>query len=366
MGFMKLLYVIGARPNFIKIAPLMNRFRSYSKVKQVLVHTGQHYDYNLSRIFLEELSIQEPDIFLQVGSHSRSRQIDLIAKKLRTQLRKQSPDLVIVVGDVNSTLAGAICAYKLNIPVAHIEAGLRSFDLSMPEETNRILTDLVSRYLFTSCKEANMNLLNEGADRRKIYFVGNIMIDTLKSYLKMSEQAKILSAMQLRKKHYCLMTLHRPENVDDSLVLGHVLWVLQKIQKRIKVIWPAHPRTRKMIKKSRLKSKIDRMRGLHFCEPVGYLDFIRLMQNARFVLTDSGGVQEETTFLKVPCLTLRENTERPITVTHGTNLVIGRDPKQIIKEVDNLLAGYVKKVKPIKLWDGNTAGRIAEVLLKNI
>jgi len=321
---MKIVSVVGTRPNFMKIAPLVNEFKKHN-VDHVLVHTGQHYDKEMSKLFFDDLEIPKPDADLGVGSWTREEQIKSIKEKLEPIIEKEKPDIVVVVGDVNSTLAAAEVANKLGIKVAHVESGLRSFDNTMPEEFNRVETDKISDFLFTTEKSGNINLENEGISKDKIFFVGNVMIDTLLSHKEKAENSKILEKLGLEKGNYCTLTLHRPSNVDNKKDFENILSILEKIQEKIKIVFPVHPRARKNIKSFNLDDKMRGMKNLILTEPLGYLDFLHLMSNSKFVLTDSGGIQEEATVLGIPCITLRKNTERPITVEQGTNLLVSID-----------------------------------------
>ena len=318
---MKILSVVGTRPNFIKLGALVNEIKKHD-VEHLLVHTGQHYDDKMSKLFFDDLEMSKPDINLGVGSGSYGEQIGNIILKLEKVLIKEKPDLVVVVGDVNSTFAGALIAKQLGIKVAHVEAGLRSFDLTMPEEINRMLTDKISDFLFTTEESGNVNLLNEDVGKNKIFFVGNVMIDTLLKHKEKANKSDILGKLNVEKNNYCVLTLHRPSNVDKKEDFENVLSVLDTIQEKIKIVFPVHPRTKKNIELFNLDGTIKKMENLIITEPLGYLDFLCLMANSKFVLTDSGGIQEETTVLNVPCITLRENTERPVTVEQGTNLIV--------------------------------------------
>lgn len=364
---MKIVHVVGARPNFIKAAPVYSAAAKHG-FSQKIVHTGQHYKKDMSRVFFEQLELPKPDINLRVGSGSHAEQTAKIMLRFEKAVSKTRPDWVVVYGDVNSTLAAALVCAKLFIPVAHVEAGLRSFDRRMPEEINRLLTDQIADRLFTHSKDANTNLRREGVSEEKIKFVGNVMVDTLVKLLplaKKSGRSKYVAGY----KNYALVTLHRPSNVDDKIVLTKILKALGRISCKLPIIFPVHPRTQKRLaclvglkKFSYLPRTMQLVRGLHFLKSLGYLEFLNLESKATVVITDSGGIQEETTFLGVPCLTLRKNTERPITVTLGTNLVVGSDYKRLEKEVDNILSGRVKKGKIPPLWDGRTAERIIKVL----
>lgn len=359
---MKIINVVGARPNFMKIAPIIKEMKKHKEFEHVLLHTGQHYDQEMSKLFFEDLELPAPDIYLGVGSGSHAEQTARIMLEFEKVLLKEKPDLVIVVGDVNSTIACALTAVKLFIPVAHVEAGLRSYDRTMPEEINRTLTDSIADYLFTTCREANKNLLKEGISKEKIHFVGNVMIDSLLSHIGKASHSDILDKLNLQPKEYAALTLHRPSNVDDLETFVEILDALEEIQKRIKIIFPAHPRTTKKIEEFGLIAKIEKMANFKILPPIGYLDFLKLMSEAKFILTDSGGIQEETTILKIPCLTLRKNTERPITVMEGTNIVVGTDKAKIIRESLRIIAGKGKKGRAPELWDGRAAERIVGVL----
>ena len=407
----KIFLIAGARPNFMKIAPIYRELKKHrARFKPIIVHTGQHYDDRMSRVFFDDLNLPKPDVYLGVGSASHAAQTAKIMIEFEKALIKNRPGLCLVVGDVNSTIACALTAAKLNIPVAHVEAGLRSFDRAMPEEINRILTDRISDYLFTTCEDANKNLLREGVDRKKIFFVGNVMIDTLKKSQVTSRKSQVLKKLGLKRKNYALLTLHWPSNVDDKETFTGIAKALSKIAKQIPIIFSVHPRTRSRINEFNLEDffAIHDPRSTPVCRslgeggnhdprlsaevrprrmkaetvdsgapaplrsylgstincvaPLGYLDFLKLMCEAKFVLTDSGGMQEETTVLNIPCLTLRENTERPITITEGTNTLVGTNAKKIIIESKKILNGSGKTGKLPKFWDGRAAGRIVKSL----
>lgn len=354
---MNVLHVVGARPNFVKAAPVIAALGRRTGVSQILVHTGQHYDANMSEVFFAQLMIPAPDLNLEVGSGSHAEQTASILVRLEPVILERRPDVVLVYGDVNSTLAGALVCAKLLLPVAHVEAGLRSFDRTMPEEINRVLTDQVADLLFTPSADAGENLRREGVAAEKVHFVGNVMIDTL---VRLLPRANAAEAQDLPKR-YVLVTLHRPSNVDDPAVLRRIIEALEEIGRELPVIIPVHPRTRQRLDKWCIK--VSSNGQLRLTDPVGYLEFLALQRNATLVITDSGGVQEECTYLGVPCLTVRENTERPVTVTMGTNVVVGRDMKRLGAEVDRILAGKAKQGRVPPLWDGKASERIADLLL---
>ena len=357
---MKVMLVAGARPNFMKIAPIYHHSLDYDDLECRIVQTGQHYDYSMSQAFFEDLELPEPNIHLGVGSGSHAEQTARIMIAFEGVIHRERPDLIIVVGDVNSTLACSLVGAKALIPVAHVEAGLRSFDLAMPEEINRMVTDILSRFCFTTSPEAETNLLREGVRPERIFFVGNIMIDSLLFYLAKAERSRVLDTLGAAPGEYVLVTLHRPSNVDESGVLAGIMEALAGLARSFPVIFPVHPRTRKMIESAR--GAIEIPEGLKLIEPLGYLDFVKAMRHARIVVTDSGGIQEETTVLGVPCITVRENTERPITVEIGTNVLVGSDPGKIRDEAARILAGPARAHRVPPLWDGKTAERIADIL----
>ena len=366
----KILCVVGARPNFMKIAPIMAALRGTAKVNARLVHTGQHYDVEMNQRFFEQLGIPNPDIDLEVGSASHAVQTAEIMKRFEPVVEAERPVAVLVVGDVNSTIACALVAVKKGVKVVHVEAGLRSFDRTMPEEINRVLTDRISDLLFTTERDALANLLREGIDSARVRFVGNVMIDTLRACLpRVVPPERTLAgasdpAVLLDKPGgYGVLTLHRPANVDDPVVLRRLLKVLGELSADLPLVFPVHPRTRTMIDRFGLGTVLDSPR---FCclPPQGYLEMLGLMRSARLVLTDSGGIQEETTALGMPCLTLRENTERPITVTEGTNTVVGTDPDRILTTAREVLAGGGKAGRIPEYWDGHATERIAAVLVE--
>lgn len=364
---MHILHVVGARPNFMKAAPVLRALAALEGSKQTLVHTGQHYDANMSGVFFEQLGMPQPDINLEVGSGSHSRQTAEVMIRFEPVVLEQKPDVVLVYGDVNSTVAAALVCAKLLVPVGHVEAGLRSKDRTMPEEINRLMTDQLADLLFTPSEDGDANLLREGVATEKIHRVGNVMIDTLTRLLPSAEErwpalrAQLGLAETGSSPHgYALATLHRPSNVDSPENLQAILAALLSIADSLPVVFPVHPRTRQRLRSLGLEASHP---SLHFMDPVGYLDFLALQRHAAIVLTDSGGVQEETTFLGVPCLTLRENTERPITVEQGTNILIGHDMQRLKLEVQRVLHdGPSRKRRVPPLWDGKASERIAKVL----
>ncbi len=363
----KAIVVAGARPNFMKCAPILKELERAKAFKTLFVHTGQHYDYDMSLVFFKHLKIRRPDVFLNVGSAPRARQIAKIQARFEKAARRFGPDIVIVVGDVNSTLAASLAAKKIGTRLAHVEAGLRSFDNSMPEEINRVMTDSMSDILFTTSQSANANLAREGIPESRIYFVGNVMIDTLAANLKSAERSDVLERIGLRKKAYYVLTLHRPSNVDKRRVLEGILNSIAEIAGGYRVVFPMHPRTEKMLKRFRLLDKIKDGGVFIVTRPLGYLDFLKLIRHSRMVFTDSGGIQEETAYLRVPCLTLRKNTERPVTVEAGGNIIAGNTRVTILKGFRSA-SRLLKKRRPaaIRLWDGMATRRIVKILLEAI
>jgi len=358
-NMLKVFLVAGARPNFMKIAPVLHQMKKYpDRFHPVFVHTGQHYDVKMSGVFLRDLGLPEPDITLGAGSGSHAQQTARVMIAFEKVLMEDRPDLIVVVGDVNSTMACAIAAAKLRIPVAHVEAGLRSGDRTMPEEINRIVTDQLADYLFTSIEDVDENLIREGIPRERIHFVGNVMAESLLKCGPKIEESRILEKFALRKREYALTTLHRPSNVDDRDDFLDIMDALNEIQQDIIVVFPAHPRTQKQIKAFGLKTLNNR---LILTDPLSYFDFLALEKNALFVITDSGGIQEETTLFDVPCLTIRENTERPITITEGTNILVGTKSGAIVSESRKILAGKQKSGKIPLYWDDKVSERIVEV-----
>jgi UDP-N-acetylglucosamine 2-epimerase (non-hydrolysing) len=365
--------IVGARPNMMKVAPLLAELRQHPEIEPILVHTGQHYDYSMSQVFFDQLRVLPPDYNLDVGSGTHYAQTAEIIRKFGDLVQQDRPDMVLVAGDVNSTIACALVAAKEGILVAHVEAGLRSFDRSMPEEINRILTDALADLLFTTEESANRNLANEGVAPGKVFFVGNLMIDSLVRALKIARPFSLRSELGLGEKPYAVLTLHRPSNVDNGDQLRATLDAVAELAHRIPVVFPAHPRTAKNIEAFGLKAvktwQGGSIHGPGLCmmPPASYLDFLDLMQHAVMVITDSGGVQEETTYLGVPCLTYRDNTERPVTISMGTNRVVGCDPQHLLLNALEVLEsaphrpGRSAPLRP-PLWDGRTAPRIVGIL----
>ena len=371
----------------MKIAPLLRAIHKHNEliklnkfsITPILVHTGQHYDYEMSQAFFQDLELPEPDIYLGVGSGTHAEQTGEVMIELEKVLLSEKPDLVVVVGDVNSTLAAAIAAVKVNVPVAHVEAGLRSYDRTMPEEINRLLTDQISDYLFTPSSDADENLEREGIPQDKIFLVGNVMVDSLLFNKVRADQSHILARLRLDEKGYALMTLHRPSNVDEKQNLANIMGAIAEISERVPVVFPAHPRTQKKLHEFNINlsatiitspDELGKRNKLHerllIIPPLSYLDFLKLEMYAQFVMTDSGGIQEETTVLNVPCLTLRDTTERPITINQGTNVLVGDNPEKIIEEISRVLASKSQSPPQIELWDGMAAERIIGILAKAV
>jgi UDP-N-acetylglucosamine 2-epimerase (non-hydrolysing) len=372
---MRLLSVVGTRPNFVKIAPIVEELKKYPDITHCLIHSGQHYDELLSASFFSDLGLPAPDVNLEIASGSHAAQTGEVMKRLEPVLLAYRPDMLIVVGDVNSTLAAALTAVKLGIAVAHIEAGLRSFDMSMPEEINRKLTDAISELLFVTEQSGIDNLKREGVNAEKVFFVGNVMIDSLLRHRGIAERSPILDQLGIRQngndvRPYGILTLHRPSNVDDHEGLRRILETVQTLPGDFPVFFPVHPRTRKNIGRfgcgEYVSNAFANGKGIIALDPLGYLDFLCLVQHARLVLTDSGGIQEETTVLGVPCLTLRANTERPATVEYGTNQVVGVNPDRILAVARSILQGSRPEPRCPPLWDGQTAGRIVKIIREHL
>ena len=362
---LKILNIVGARPNFMKIAPIQREMGKHARLKPVLVHTGQHYDEKMSKLFFEDLELPQPDVYLGVGSGTHAQQTAKIMLEFEKVVEQQQPDLVLVVGDVNSTMACSLVASKMGIKIGHVEAGLRSFDRTMPEEINRLVTDALADYLFVTEKSGLENLKHEGIADNKVFFTGNVMIDSLVYFMKKAERSDILTRMNLDGDAYALITLHRPSNVDVKENFEKLLDAFAVIEKELKIVFPIHPRSLKMLHSFGLDKRIGSMKGFILCDPIGYLDFMKLMRNAKLLLTDSGGIQEETTYLGIPCLTMRENTERPVTIEAGTNILVGSDTKRIIEEAQNIIHDRSKTGTVPELWDGKAAERIVKIIVEN-
>ena len=355
--------MVGARPNFVKIAALMKAYAATEAIEPTLVHTGQHYDRALSDVFFRDLAIPKPDVNLGVGSASHAVQTAEIMRAFETVMLEREPDAVLVVGDVNSTIACGLVAVKLGTSVIHVEAGLRSRDRSMPEEINRVLTDALSDLLFCTEQAGVDNLAREGVDPGKVYLVGNVMVDTLLAHRERAEGSAVLDRLGLEAGNYAVLTLHRPSNVDDAIVLARLLDAADVVQAALPLVIPMHPRLVAGLAAARLDGRLRAMPGVRPTSPLGYLDFLKLMADARLVLTDSGGIQEETTILGVPCLTLRNNTERPVTVEMGTNQLVGSDPARIVAAFHDVLANPPGGGIP-PFWDGKSAERIVDKLVE--
>ncbi len=359
---MKILNIVGARPNFMKVAPVHEALLAAGHDAK-LIHTGQHYDANMSKVFFDQLGMPKPDENLGVGSASHAVQTARIMEAFEPLVMRHEPDLVLVAGDVNSTIACALVAVKLHVRVAHLEAGLRSYDRRMPEEINRVLTDQISEILLTPSPDADDNLRHEGIAGEKIHRVGNAMIDSLRKHLDAARATEAVENQGLDPGGYALTTLHRAENVDDPAILERLLRALAEVATDIPVVFPIHPRTKKRIDELGLK---DAARGVRLLEPLGYLEFLALQADAKLILTDSGGIQEESTALGIPCLTMRDNTERPITVTEGTNTLVGTDPAVLLKEAQAILEIGGKRGRIPELWDGAAAERVAVVIGRSV
>ncbi len=361
---LKVINVVGARPNFMKVAPIVAAMKARpAKFHPLVVHTGQHYDAEMSDSFFRDLQLPQPDVHLGVGSASHAVQTAAVMERFEPVVLREKPDWVLVVGDVNSTIACALVCVKLGVKVAHVEAGLRSRDRTMPEEINRLLTDQIADLLFTPSPDADANLRAEGIPEERIRFVGNVMIDSLHQNLERARGSSVRKDLGVDGIDYAVITLHRPSNVDSAETFARILTALEAISESLPVVFPVHPRTRKTIAELGLSERVAAMKNLRVIDPLGYLDFLHLYSGSRLVLTDSGGIQEETTALGIPCLTLRENTERPITVELGTNVVVGTDPDKIIPAARNALNGVAKPAaQQPPLWDGHTSERILDAL----
>lgn len=362
MSRIKIVNVVGARPNFMKIAPIVEALRERPVFDQSLVHTGQHYDARMSELFFDQLGLPRPDFYLGIGSGSHGAQTGRVMIEFEQTLNELQPDIVLVVGDVNSTIACGMVAVKMGIRLVHVEAGLRSYDRTMPEEVNRVLTDQISDYLFTTERSALDNLVREGIDANRVFFVGNVMIDSLLKHRAQAVTRPVLAELGIEKGGYGLITLHRPANVDDPEMFARLLEPICELAQELPILFPMHPRARSRLAEFGLEQKLESVPSLKIVDPLGYLDFMCCMDGAKFVLTDSGGVQEETTVLGVPCITARDNTERPVTVTAGTNVMVGRDPARILEEARRVLNGEAKQGATPELWDGGAAPRIVAKL----
>lgn len=360
-----IINVVGARPNLMKIAPLCRAMAAHPRIESLLVHTGQHYDDNLSRIFFDELRIPAPDRYLGVGSGTRDEQIMRVMEAFRPIVAEIQPDLVLVVGDVNSTIACARVARGLGVAVAHVEAGLRSFDRSMPEELNREATDAIADYLFVTERSGMENLAREKSPGRA-WLVGNVMIDTLIANLERARNASVRAALKLNECEFAVGTFHRPSNVDEAEPLRALLNTIEAVCERIRMVLPLHPRTRHSLERHDMIARLHSIAGLVVVEPLGYLEFLDLVSHARVVITDSGGIQEETTWLQVPCLTLRQNTERPVTVSEGSNVLVGDDRDRLLAEIEKVISGTFKRGRIPELWDGHAAERIVNILAEEL
>lgn len=367
---MKIVNIVGARPNFMKIAPLMEEYRHHVHIEPLLVHTGQHYDKRMSDLFFRQLEIPEPDINLEIGSGTHAVQTAEIMKAFEKVVLEHRPDAVLVVGDVNSTIACGMVAVKLGVKLFHVEAGLRSGDRSMPEEINRVLTDAISDLLFCTEQSGIDNLIGEGIAKERIHFVGHVMIDTLLKNLEKAKRSEIINHLReqgcIDGHGFAMLTMHRPSNVDDPKIFSQILDALEVIQKDLPILFPIHPRTRKNLTALGLQKRMEALPNIHLLEPIGYLDFLKLNSLAKVVLTDSGGIQEETTVLKVPCITLRENTERPVTAEIGSNQIVGTDPEKILTAYRDAISGTRGESQIPPLWDGKAAQRIVRIISKMV
>lgn len=357
-----ILLVVGARPNFPKVAPIYNAIVARGRMGATIVHTGQHYDDRMSDIFFRQLGMPKPDVYFGIGGGTQAEQMAGVMIAFEKCLAERSPDLVLVVGDVNSTVACALVATRAGIPVAHVEAGLRSWDRRMPEEINRLVTDKISDLLFTSEPSGELNLLAEGVNPDRIFFVGNVMIDSLIYFREKASQSTVLVDLGVAAKEYVLVTMHRPSNVDNELAVSEIASMLTQLSEKRTVVFPVHPRTWSRLEEFGVLEGLQACENLRLLEPQGYLEFLHLMENAAVVVTDSGGIQEETTYLQVPCLTLRENTERPVTVERGTNELMELDAALVSQRVEEIFQGERKQGHIPTLWDGHAAERIVEVL----
>jgi len=366
---MKVISVVGARPNFMKIAPLHRAFSNRQGIESVIVHTGQHYDEKMSDIFFNQLELPKPHYYLGIGGGSHTFQKANVMLEFEKIINEEKPDIVLVVGDVNATAACSIVSVKMGVKTVHVEAGLRSGDRKMPEEINRIITDSISDLLFVTEQSGMINLAKENVPDDKVKFVGNVMIDSLKYYREKANKISfgdIVDKFEIKPKEYVLMTMHRPHNVDSEAGLKKIIEIIESCSKSLKIIFPVHPRTKNNLNKFALYHKLESIENLCLLEPLGYLQFLKLMDNARVIITDSGGIQEETTYLQVPCITFRDSTERPVTVTIGTNILMkDLDPEKVVLKYDEIISGKTKIGIIPPLWDGNAAERITDILIEN-
>lgn len=363
----KIICVVGARPNFMKIAPLKRAFDKRDDINSIIVHTGQHYDEKMSDVFFKELEIPIPEYNLGIGGGTHAEQKAKVMLAFEPVLDKEKPDLVLVVGDVNATAACSIVAVKKAIPVCHVEAGLRSYDRAMPEEINRMITDCISDYLFVTEQSGIDNLSKEGVDPEKVFFVGNVMIDNLMYLETKAGQSSILDEMKIGQKEFVLMTMHRPQNVDNETGLSSILNIIKRVSQHKTVVLPLHPRTKNNLNRFQLMDTLKGIDNVILEEPLGYLQFLKLMKNAAMIITDSGGIQEETTYLQVPCITFRSSTERPVTTSLGTNyLMKDLDVEQVYDKVKSILNGDMKTGKIPPFWDGKAAERIVDIILEKL
>ena len=353
-----ILHVVGARPNFMKVAPVMEALAVRDRVHQRLIHTGQHSDEQMADVFFRDLGLPRPDRDLGVGGGSQAEQTAALLIRIEEALEEERPDIVVVVGDVNSTLAASLVAAKAAIPIAHVEAGLRSFDLSMPEEINRIVTDRLASILLTPSRDADLNLRREGVPKEKIHFVGNVMIDTLRRHRERAPWPEVAARFGVKQRKYAVLTLHRPGNVDEAANFSRILDRLEPVARKLPILFPVHPRTARRVAENELEQRVSFLKRT---EPLGYLDFLALMDHAAIVLTDSGGVQEETTVLGVPCFTLRDNTERPVTIAQGTNTLVGADGRDLAAAFLEFERDGGKRGRAPEKWDGAAATRVADV-----
>lgn len=361
---MKIISVAGARPNFMKLAPIHRAFKNRSNIESQILHTGQHYDKKMSDIFFRQLELPEPNIYLGIGGGSHAEQTGKVMMAFEKVVEEEQPDLIVVVGDVNSTVACSLVGAKSHIPVAHVEAGLRSGDRRMPEEINRVVTDSISDLLFVTEQSGIDHLRSEGIQKNKVHFVGNVMIDSLVHFREKARKYNLINKLGPKPGEYILMTMHRPSNVDNEQGLKEMENIIRELVSLKKVIFPMHPRTRKNLERFGLYKTVKQLEGVYLTEPQGYLEFLNLMDHAALIVTDSGGIQEESTYLQVPCLTLRENTERPVTIELGTNQLVEINNRAVADKASEIVTGNIKKGEIPPLWDGQAAERIADITIQ--